>query len=120
MAEVDQSAPVQPMEPEKLVESLWQKLKDTMAQSENTFGMEVVETTYLFSLPNTYLYSGFLVHTLDMFFRCRVKDESRLGAMDDVADAFWVPLQEVNPEEFGLDSVREGVKRFLKENNITK
>ena len=79
-------------------------------------GLEVVDAKYLFSLPNTYLYSGFLVHTLDQFFRCRVKDDCRLGAMDDVADAFWIPLQEVNPEEFGLESVREGVKRFLKEN----
>lgn len=78
-------------------------------------GLEVVEARYLFSLPNTYLYSGFLVHTLDQFFHCRVKDNDRLGAMDDVSDAFWVPLQKVKPEEFGLDSVREGVKRFLKE-----
>ena len=28
-------------------------------------GLEVTETVYQFSLPNTYLYSGFLVHTLD-------------------------------------------------------
>ena len=83
-------------------------------------GLEVIETEYLFSLPNTYLYSGFLVHTLDQFFLCRVKDAARLKAMDDVADSFWVPLQEVNPEAFGLDSVREGVRRFLKEHNITK
>jgi hypothetical protein len=40
--------------------------------------------------------------------------------MDDVADTFWMPLTEINPEEFGLDSVREGVKIFLKEHNITK
>lgn len=78
-------------------------------------GLEVEEATYLFSLPNTYLYSGFLVHTLDLFFRCKVKDESRLQAMDDVAESFWMPLDKINPEEFGLDSVREGVKRFLKE-----
>ena len=83
-------------------------------------GLEVVEARYLFSLPNTYLYSGFLVHTLDQFFLCRVKDASRLQAMDDVADSFWVPLQEVNPEAFGLDSVREGVRRFLEEHYITK
>ena len=75
---------------------------------------------YQFSLPNTYLYSGFLVHTLDQFFLCRVKDNAALRAMDDVAESFWVPLNEVCPEEFGLDSVREGVKRFLKEHNITK
>ena len=83
-------------------------------------GLEVVETKYLFSLPNTYLYSGFLVHTLDQFFLCRVKDDTRLRAMDDVADSFWVPLSELNPEEIGLDSVREGVKRFLKEHNQAK
>jgi hypothetical protein len=27
-------------------------------------------------------------------------------------------LDEVNPEEFGLDSVREGVRRFLKEHKL--
>lgn len=79
-------------------------------------GLEVEKAEYQFSLPNTYLYAGFLVHTLDLFFLCRVKDTSRIQAMDDVADSFWVPLQEVNPEAFGLDSVREGVRRFLKEN----
>ena len=83
-------------------------------------GLEVVEAEYQFSLPNTYLYSGFLVHTLDQFFVCKVKDNGALCAMDDVADSFWVPLDKVNPEEFGLNSVREGVKRFLKEHNITK
>ena len=83
-------------------------------------GLEVTETVYQFSLPNTYLYSGFLVHTLDQFFLCRVKDNSRLCAMDDVADSCWMPLQDIRPEEFGLDSVREGVTRFLKEHNITK
>jgi len=83
-------------------------------------GLEVVEAIYQFSLPNTYLYSGFLVHTLDQFFLCRVKDNSRLCAMDDVADSCWMPLQDIRPEEFGLDSVREGVTRFLKEHNITK
>jgi hypothetical protein len=40
--------------------------------------------------------------------------------MDDVADSFWMPLSEINPDEFGLDSVREGVKRFLKKHNIAK
>ena len=83
-------------------------------------GLEVVEAIYQFSLPNTYLYSGFLVHTLDQFFLCRVKDNSHLCAMDDVADSCWMPLQDIRPEEFGLDSVREGVTRFLKEHNITK
>lgn len=81
-------------------------------------GLQVEEAVYQFSLPNTYLYSGFLVHTLDQFFLCKVKDTSRIKVMDDVAESFWLPLDEVNPEEFGLDSVREGVRRFLKEHKL--
>ena len=81
-------------------------------------GLQVEEAVYQFSLPNTYLYSGFLVHTLDQFFLCRVQGTSRINAMDDVAESFWLPLDEVNPEEFGLDSVREGVRRFLKEHKL--
>ena len=77
-------------------------------------GLEVTEAIYLFSIPNTYEYSGFLVHTLDQFFLCRIKDDSQIKAMDDVAESFWLPLDQINPDDFGLDSIREGVKLFLK------
>ena len=78
-------------------------------------GLQVVEARYLFSGPNTYLYSGFLVHTLDQFFFCKVKSMEKVGAMDDVAETFWVPVEELDPSLFGLDSIRKGVERFKKE-----
>ncbi len=81
-------------------------------------GLEVTHAVYLFTLPNVYLYSGFPVHTLDQFFLCQVKDTHIVQAMDDVAESFWVPLTEIDPDKFGLDSVREGVKRFLKDPNL--
>lgn len=77
-------------------------------------GLQVTRADYLFSLPNLYVYSGFTVHTLDMFFRCEVSDAVNFHAMDDAAELFFVPLQDVRFEEFGLDSVRKGVERFLK------
>ncbi len=76
-------------------------------------GLTVTHAKYLFSLPNTYLYSGFLVHTLDQFFLCTVEDNTELKALDDVAESWWIPFDEVNPDLFGLDSVRQGVIRFL-------
>lgn len=76
-------------------------------------GLRVCHTEYLFSLPNTYLYSGFLVHTLDMFFLCRVEQCENIRPMDDVADLMWMPLHQIRPEQFGLDSVRAGVERFI-------
>lgn len=82
-------------------------------------GLIVTRAQYLFSLPNTYLYSDFLVHTLDQFFLCTVADDTKsLQALDDVADSQWIPLHEVNPVLFGLDSVREGVIRFLHERKV--
>lgn len=76
-------------------------------------GLEVIAARYLFSLPNIYEYSGFRVHTLDLFFTCEVKTTQRLKAQDDVAASFFLPLEQVNPDDFGLDSVREGLKLFL-------
>lgn len=76
-------------------------------------GLEVMSSEYLFSLPNRYVYSGFIVHTLDLFFRCRVKDTVNFRAMDDAAELFFTPLEQINPAEFGLASIRKGLERFL-------
>lgn len=76
-------------------------------------GLRVKDTSYLFSLPNTYVYSGFTVHTLDLFFLCTVEDMSHFTAMDDVADSFFLPLTELQPDDFGLNSICEGLKKFL-------
>ena len=102
-------------------------------------GLKVKKAVYQFTLPNIYVYSGFPVHTLDMFFLCTVENMSHFSAMDDVADAFFLPLSEINSErgrkkasatssmadafflplseinseDFGLDSIRRGLKKFL-------
>lgn len=76
-------------------------------------GCEVTETNYLFTLPNTYPYSGFLVHTIDLFFLCKIRNYCHLTAQDDVADCMWIPLKDISPDDFGLDSVRTGVERVL-------
>lgn len=78
-------------------------------------GLIVKKAVYQFSLPNIYMYSGFPVHTLDLFFLCTVEDMSHFTAMDDVADSFFIPLKEIRPEDFGLDSIRKGLTLFLKD-----
>lgn len=76
-------------------------------------GLVVSRAEYLFSLPNIYVYSGFPVHTLDMFYRCTVADTRHFRAMDDASDAFFLPLNELSPDDFGLDSIRKGLQKFL-------
>ncbi|MBQ8051857.1 MAG: NUDIX domain-containing protein [Bacteroidaceae bacterium] len=76
-------------------------------------GLHVTTTRYLFSLPNRYLYSGWLEHTMDMFFLCEVEETETAHAMDDAAELLWIPLQDLRPADFGLDSVRLGIEKFL-------
>ena len=73
----------------------------------------VIESKYLFSLPNRYEYSGLLIPTLDMFFACKLDDTNNLHASDDVADCFFVSRDELDPELFGLKSIKKAITLFL-------
>ncbi|MBQ9286081.1 MAG: NUDIX domain-containing protein [Bacteroidaceae bacterium] len=83
-------------------------------------GLDVEKVEFLFSLPNQYLYSDFLVHTIDMFYRCRVADTSMARAADDAGEILWLRPEDIHPEDFGLISIRAGVERLLYENGEVK
>ena len=68
---------------------------------------------YLFSIPNEYLYSGFNVRTLDMFFMIKISDLSILTAKDDVAQAMFIPFDQININSIGLKSIKIAVEKFL-------
>lgn len=68
---------------------------------------------FLFSFPNTYLFSGFEVITADSFFLCSVEGEARAQAADDAAELFWLPRAGLRPAEFAFSSTRKGVERLL-------
>lgn len=77
-------------------------------------GLNVKRVDYLFSFPNTYLYSGMVIPTLDLFFRCHVDDFSTLHADDDAASTLWLSPEDIHPEQFAFESIRNGVAFFLK------
>ena len=74
---------------------------------------------YLFSVPNIYPYSGFVVHTLDLFFHLEVDTLAPyIGeGRDDVAELLAIPLGSTTPELFGLPSVKTAIQKVL-ENHL--
>lgn len=84
--------------------------------------IELIDVSYLFSIPNIYVYSGFEVHTLDMVYLCKARHGSIPRAEDDVAKLEFIKISALAPERFGLGSVREVIKRVKKhfENNTIK
>lgn len=78
--------------------------------------MEVTDARYLFSIPNLYVYSGFEVRTLDMVYLCKVGDTSTFKAEDDVAKLQFIEITDLNPDLFGLLSVKEVIRKIQKMN----
>jgi 8-oxo-dGTP pyrophosphatase MutT (NUDIX family) len=76
-------------------------------------GLLISTPEYLFSLPNIYPYSGFDVHTVDMFFQSSVDSFSGLQADDDAEALFFLEKNKINPEEFGLDSIRKAIEIWM-------
>ena len=75
-------------------------------------GLKISQIHYLFSIPNRYLYSGFEVHTVDLFFECLVDEFSMAKADDDASEIVFLPLNKINPDDFGLDSIRQSIIKF--------
>jgi len=73
---------------------------------------DTTEVKYLFSLPNNYLYSGLTIPTLDLFFECKLKNYEHLKAADDVAGFEFIAKNKLNPEEFGLNSIKKAIDIF--------
>ncbi|NDW17360.1 NUDIX domain-containing protein [Dysgonomonas sp. 216] len=83
-------------------------------------GLDITNPKYLFSLPNIYVYSGFEVHTIDMFFVCLLSGAYSLKADDDVAKLEFMKLSEIKPELFGLKSVKLGIEKILSSDILNK
>ncbi|MDD4637922.1 MAG: NUDIX domain-containing protein [Bacteroidales bacterium] len=87
---------------------------------EEETGLKVSDTRFLFSLPNLYPYSGFTVHTVDLFFMCTVSDCSTLQAHDDAAETFFVRPENLSAKEFGLHSVSKAMEMILSPEYLLK
>lgn len=95
---------------------LHESLEDAVLREvKEETNLNVVDAKYLFSMDNLYMYSGFQVETADAFFLCKVDNIDALKAEDDVAKLEFINAKDLDPERFGLMSVRRGVSRILKE-----
>ena len=79
---------------------------------EEETGLKVSSTRYLFSIPNTYMYSGMELHTMDLFFQCTVENAAALTADDDVSEVLWIAIDDLRSEEFGLASIKKAIDKL--------
>ena len=80
-------------------------------------GLKVSNPVYLFSIPNIYPYSGLEIHTVDMFFEVKVDKTVPIRAADDVLELIWMKRKDINPEHFGLLSIKQSMVKWLDAKN---
>lgn len=86
-----------------------------MREIKEETGLDIAQSQiyYLTSRPNIYPYSGIDVYTSDLFFVVEVEHFCDAQAADDAAALVVSPLQEVDAEDFGLQSIRGLMSEIL-------
>ena len=74
--------------------------------------VQVTDSRFIFSLPNDYLYSGLTVPTLDLFFVCKIDNYKNIQAADDVESIQFIALDQMNIDDFGLNSIKQGISIY--------
>ena len=64
-------------------------------------------------MPNGYPYSVIIVDTMDLFFESKISENIEMKAMDDVESLLWMKVDELNPEFFGLSSIKKGISLIM-------
>ena len=86
-------------------EALIRELKEEL-------NIDVKNPQYLFSIPNEYEFSGIIIHTLDLFFKVTINDNTIIEPNDDVKSAQFYDLNDVNIENIGLKSIKKAIEKF--------
>lgn len=81
-------------------------------------GLTTKEIKYLFSVPNLYPYAGMDVYTTDLIFLVECDNLSQAVANDDAAEIVILSHDNINPELFGLRSIKYAIKKLLSDNLV--
>lgn len=74
-------------------------------------GLQVLDTSYLCSFPNRYVYQGAESAVLDLFYACRVETLDRIALMDgELDDYLWSQPVESMLDQMAFASNRSAVE----------
>ena len=78
-------------------------------------GIEIEEKNlrYLFSVPNYYNFSNFVITSIDIYFEACVDSFKKGIANDDVQELVILKKDEIDLSKIGFEGIRKGVKKYF-------
>jgi mutator protein MutT len=84
-----------------------ERSEDAVAREvKEELDLDLTKVTYYTSIPNRYLYGGITYFTLDSVYLCECGDLSGISANDDISDFVFMDINDVQPDDLGLESVK--------------
>ncbi len=75
--------------------------------------LDVAALSYFGTFNNSYEYKGIVYSTTDIAYQCRIEDIDDIKPGDDVESYLFCFCDQLDPERFGLDSIRQIVLKFI-------
>lgn len=79
-------------------------------------GIEIESATYFSSAPNEYVFSDFMVYTLDLAFQVNPVSITGMKAGDDISDFEFISPEKVDFSELPSRSMQFFVKEWIRKN----
>ena len=68
--------------------------------------LDISDIQFFMSMPNRYLFGGIVYFTLDLVFFCNYDNLSELKADDDISEYSFIPINKVDINDVGLESIK--------------
>jgi mutator protein MutT len=81
--------------------------------------LDLTGVRYYTSMPNRYLYGGIVYFTLDLVYLCECSDLSEISANDDISGFVFMDINDVKPDDLGLESVKIIVQNLKENSTVT-
>lgn len=98
-------------------ESAEEALKREIQEELN---LKPLQIEYYGSFPNQYLFSGTIVYTVDLVFKCQIKDFSAMKFMDDIAGFEFIHPNNIDIELLPFQSAKNIIKQIQNEDRNSK
>ena len=82
-------------------------------KEETGIDIEEKNLKFLFSVPNYYNYSNFIVTSIDIYFEATIDSFKNAIANDDAQELVILKKNEIDISKIGFEGIKKGVKKYF-------
>ena len=82
-------------------------------KEETGIDIKEKDLKYLFSIPNYYNYSDFIITSIDIYFEVSIDSFKNGIANDDVQELVILKKDEIDISKIGFEGIKKGIKKYF-------